>query len=344
MHARFCTTHVTGDETLEFGIFPGVFYSFYSFYSLKKKLPQLSCNVATYTDHAWSATKAKPSMIAPFDPSERYVTSWLFPPVLLACSRLLLSLYAFLTIFFIFGWDASHGHAQALRRSFSYFTDLTFWGLAFYFLVSGLHTFQYARTGLSWLGRWPRSLQAAHAVFYSTVVTFPFLVTIVYWAILYSSPWFPVVFNAWSNVWRPQILQPLLLGRTPGLISNQTSRHLLNSFFAIFEIIIPRTDPLPLIHLLFLVIILALYLALAYITHAVQGFYTYDFLDPGQGRGRVAGYVFGILAGVCVVFGLVWCCIRLRKWLTETKWHLEGKFSAKARRRNQDIEMNAALK
>lgn len=141
-------------------------------------------------------------MIVPFDPSERYVTSWLFSPVLLACSRLLLSLYAFLTIFFIFGWDGSHGHAQASRRSFSYFTDLTFWGLAFYFLFSGLHTFQYARTGQSWLARWPRSLQAAHAIFYSTVVTFPFLVTIVYWAILYSSPWFPVVYNAWSNVKR----------------------------------------------------------------------------------------------------------------------------------------------
>lgn len=139
-------------------------------------------------------------MIAPSDPSERYTTSWLFPPLLLACTRLLLSLYAFLTIFFIFGWDGSHGHAQASRRSFSYFTDLTFWGLAFYFLVSGLHTFRYARAGQSWLGRWPRPLQVAHAVFYSTVVTFPFLVTIVYWAILYSSPWFPVVFNAWSNV------------------------------------------------------------------------------------------------------------------------------------------------
>ena len=141
-------------------------------------------------------------MIVLFDPSERYVTSWLFSPVLLACLRLLLSFYAFLTIFLIFGWDDSHGHAQASRRSFSYFTDLTFWGLAFYFLFSGLHTFQYARTGQSWLARWPRSLQAAHAIFYSTVVTFPFLVTVVYWAVLYSGPWFPVVYNAWSNVKR----------------------------------------------------------------------------------------------------------------------------------------------
>lgn len=119
---------------------------------------------------------------------------------------------------------------------------------------------------------------------------------------------------------------------------------MLNALFAIFEIIIPRTDPPSLIHFLFLVIILALYLALAYITHAVQGFYTYDFLDPGRGRGRVAGYAFGILAGICVIFGLVWCLIRLRKWVTEQKWHLDGKFSARARRRDQDVEMNEGLK
>ena len=119
---------------------------------------------------------------------------------------------------------------------------------------------------------------------------------------------------------------------------------MLNSAFALFETIIPRTDPPPLFHLLFLILILALYLALAYITHATQGFYTYDFLDTSKGSGRVAGYAFGILAGICVVFGLVWCLIRLRKWVTEKKWHMEGKFSARARRRGQDVEMNEALK
>lgn len=136
----------------------------------------------------------------PFDPTDRYTTSWLLSPRLLSACRLLISLYVFTTIFFIFGWDGSHQLAQSSRRSFSYFTDLTFWGLAFYFLVSGLHTWRYARAGHSWLRVWPRPLQAAHAVFYTTVVTFPFLVTIVYWSILYSGHWFPVVFNSWSNV------------------------------------------------------------------------------------------------------------------------------------------------
>lgn len=138
----------------------------------------------------------------PFDPLDRYTTSWLLSPILLAALRLLLSLYAFVTIFVVFGWNGSHKYSQSSRRSFSYFTDLTYWAIAFYFLFSGLHTLTYATTGISWLKKWPRSLQAAHAIFYTTIVTYPFLVTIVYWVILYKSPWFPLVFNAWSNVRR----------------------------------------------------------------------------------------------------------------------------------------------
>ena len=117
----------------------------------------------------------------PFDPTERYTSSWLLPPLLLGCLRLLLSIYAFVTIFFTFGWHDTHQASQESRRSFSFFTNLTYWGLAFYFLFSALHTFSYARTGRSWLSRWPRPFQAAHAIFYTTVVTLPILVTAVFW-------------------------------------------------------------------------------------------------------------------------------------------------------------------
>ena len=136
----------------------------------------------------------------PFDPIYRYTTSWLIPPLILAILRLIFSIYAFTTIFTIFGWGGTHNLAINAGHSFSYFTNLTYWGLAFYFLVSGLHTFSYALTGKVWLQSWPRPLQAAHAIYYTTVVNFPILVTIVFWAILYRNPWFPVVFNAWSNV------------------------------------------------------------------------------------------------------------------------------------------------
>lgn len=113
----------------------------------------------------------------------------------------------------------------------------------------------------------------------------------------------------------------------------QVSQHGLNGLFALFEIIIPRTSPPPPLHLVFLIILLALYLALAYITHATEGFYPYSFLDTSKGSGRVAGYCFGILAAICVIFGVVWGLIWLRDWATR-KLGFEGRFAGPRRKGN----------
>lgn len=142
----------------------------------------------------------------PFDPSHTYTTSWLLPPLVLALIRSLFSLYAFATIFTVFGYNDSHNDAIDNRQWFSYFTHLTYVGLAFYFLFSAIHTWSYWRTGKALLQSWPRPLQALHALFYTTVVVFPFLVTIVYWGVLYKNPWFPIVENAWLNVRRLSVL------------------------------------------------------------------------------------------------------------------------------------------
>ena len=80
------------------------------------------------------------------------------------------------------------------------------------------------------------------------------------------------------------------------------------------EILLTRTSPPPPLHLAFLIFILALYLSLAYLSRATQGFYPYPFLDPNIGSGKVTGYCVGILAAVCVIFGIVWCIIWLRGW------------------------------
>lgn len=251
----------------------------------------------------------------PFDPTNRYTTSWLLSPRILGAVRLLLSVYCFVTIFFVFGWDDSHHDSLAARRSFSYFTDLTYWGLAFYFLFSSLHTLSYARTCRSWLHSWSRPLQAAHAIFCTTIITFPFLVTAVFWAILYDGHWSPVPFIAWSN----------------------TSKHALNTVFAFLEIIFPRTAPPPPLHLLVLIVLLALYLGLAYLTKASEGFYPYTFLDTSKGsQSKVAAYAFGILAAIIVIFGVIWLVVWARKWLTEGKLGMEGKLAG--RRRTKDSE------
>lgn len=200
---------------------------------------------------------------------------------------------------------------------------LTYWGLAFYFLVSAAHTLSYALTGRPLLDRFPRPLQALHSLFYTTAVVYPVVVTAVYWARLYSGTWFPEQFTAWSNL----------------------SRHALNSLFALFEILVPRTAPPPPIHMLWLIVILALYLALAYLTHATKGFYVYSFLDPNEsGKGFVVAYVFGIAVGCLVVFGVVWGLIWLRRWVTEEKLHMDGKLARQHGARDdpadRDLEMS----
>lgn len=201
---------------------------------------------------------------------------------------------------------------------------LTYWGIAFYFLASSAHTLTYAVTGRPLLERFPRPLQALHSLFYTTVVVYPFIVTIVYWARLYSGTWFPDVFGAWSNV----------------------SQHAMNSFFALFEIAVPRTDTPPPVHMLWLVVILALYLAVAYITKATKGFYVYSFLDPDvDGQGVVAGYILGIAVAALVFFGVAWGLIKLRKWVTEDKMGMDGKFAGQPspwRNPSEDLEMSGS--
>jgi hypothetical protein len=70
----------------------------------------------------------------------------------------------------------------------------------------------------------------------------------------------------------------------------------MNSVYALFEIIFPRTEPLPFLNIIPIVILLALYLALAYLTYYTQGFYTYGFLDlQKNSSGVVAAFIIGIL-------------------------------------------------
>ena len=143
----------------------------------------------------------------PFDPTHRFSTSFLLPTSVFAILRLLFSLYAFTTIFFILAWDCTHGRRAEARHWFSYFTNLSYFGLAFYFFFAGLHSLSYALRGESLVNRWPRPLQAAHSVFYTTIVVYPPLVTIVFWVILFSK-WFTVTEEAWSNVRRSEDYPP----------------------------------------------------------------------------------------------------------------------------------------
>ncbi|KAH6845319.1 hypothetical protein B0I37DRAFT_379787 [Chaetomium sp. MPI-CAGE-AT-0009] len=257
-----------------------------------------------------------------WDPTHRFETSWLLSPWVLFFCRALISLYAFTTLVFVLAWQCAHDETGcvASQASFSYFTSLTYWGLGFYFLVAAIHTFTYARTGVALLDRFPRPLQALHSAFYTTVVVYPFIVTIVFWVLLFPGTWFDQVFNGWSNV----------------------SQHALNSAFALFEVVLPRTDPPPPLHMLWLILVLALYLALAYVTYADKGFYTYSFLDSEKQGALVAAYVFGIAVGCIIVFGIVWGLIWLRRYVTETKLGKHGKFAKEGHGSSAEGDMEMA--
>jgi hypothetical protein len=212
---------------------------------------------------------------------------------------------------------------------------LCYWGISFYFLISALHTFSYAiNGGTPLLNRLPRPLQALHYLFYTTITTFPFLVTIVYWAILYSG--FSSRFTLWSNV----------------------SQHALNSVFGLFELAFSRINPSPWIHLLWLIVILACYCGLAYVTYATKHYYVYSFLNPnppdhvvtngvktnqgGVGKGAVVGYVFGIAAAIIVIFCVSKGLQTLRKWGVEKKLGMKGKFYAGRGMGSGEVELETA--
>lgn len=183
--------------------------------------------------------------------------------------------------------------------------------MGMYFLIAAIYTASYAATGRPLLDRLPRALQVVYSLYYTTIITFPFLVTVVYWAIIYQPPFPTDAFDAWKEI----------------------SQHALNSVFALFEVLVPRTDTPPLIHAFWLIIILALYLGLAYVTLATKGFYVYNFLSPSYegSRGKVAAYIIAVLVAALIAFAIVKAVIWLRLWLTERLFGMGAKNSAEDR-------------
>ncbi|KAF2826277.1 hypothetical protein CC86DRAFT_27497 [Ophiobolus disseminans] len=234
-----------------------------------------------------------------FDPNKSFVRSHLVSPLVLACIRAVLCIYSFTTITVCYTWLAHRTATISLKdvnigsytiqqsdegigQSFSFFTYLTFWSLGFYFLVSSVHTFMYAFRQRTWLHSWPKPLQLAHSLYYSTVTCFPFLVTIVFWGTM-NSGWPAGRFEQWINI----------------------SVHGLNSVFAIVEILLPATAAPPVTHLSIVLAILSIYLGLAYLTRYTQGIYVYEWLNPAHGTTSIILHVLGYAGGMLTIFVIV---------------------------------------
>ncbi|KAJ7437966.1 hypothetical protein FB451DRAFT_1570496 [Mycena latifolia] len=132
-----------------------------------------------------------PALDPTFDPAYAFVSSPLLAPSALAAVRLLLVLYA-LCIYAALVLDAAAGSG----RSFSFFTQLSYIGVAAYLVAAGVQTAGSARWGRTgyWYRGWGRGMQAAHVLLQSTVVVFPFIVTVVFWVLL-SSDTFSTTFS-----------------------------------------------------------------------------------------------------------------------------------------------------
>ncbi|PPQ74633.1 hypothetical protein CVT26_007442 [Gymnopilus dilepis] len=234
---------------------------------------------------------------AEFDREFKLVTSYLFPPKALAGIRLAVALYTLVVLVFLLIWEGVK--ELGVQSFFSYFTNLSYIGICAYFWASGVQTFFYAQNEHKTypLQQWPRFLLYLHVLLLTSVITYPILVTVVFWVLLSGPSTFASTYSTWSNI----------------------SKHALNSIFALFEILFTNVPSMPWLNLFITIIILGCYLGIAYITHATQDIYTYSFLNPRKEGAKLAAYIVGIAVGQIVIFLLVQGGLVLRQRLTQQR-------------------------
>jgi hypothetical protein len=84
---------------------------------------------------------------------------------------------------------------------------------------------------------------------------------------------------------------------------------------AVLEIILATTEPLPWTHLPVLMVILSLYLGLAYLTRATGNFWVYEWLSPQFGWWKIVLHVLGYTVAIVIIFAFVRYAIWTRNWL-----------------------------
>lgn len=97
------------------------------------------------------------------------------------------------------------------------------------------------------------------------------------------------------------------------------SVHGLNSVFAITEIILPATEPLPWNHLSVVLLVLSTYLGLSYLTRATQGFYVYEWMNPAHGNWSIVLHILGYAGGIVMLFIIARYAMVARNMLLKQK-------------------------
>ncbi|KAG0378221.1 hypothetical protein BGX24_004443 [Mortierella sp. AD032] len=221
--------------------------------------------------------------------ADRIVTSNLVRPLTLAILRGLICLYTVIVVISV--WVTAESASEYLK----FFTNLTYCGLVVYLVCSTIWSVNYLRQPLTNRAHWLKTGSPwwgyLHWLLYSTVVTYHFIVPIVYWTMLSTG----VPMNAlghWQNY----------------------SVHAIDGVFALFELCFNRHFLQP-IHSVVVAGVMLLYMFLTFVVKETKGTWVYPFLDWDQGPICVA-YYLGIAVGLFVIFFLLLALHRLRnRWL-----------------------------
>src|SRR5579859_1369109 len=125
----------------------------------------------------------------------RTVESPYIRPIYLCLIRYVFAAYTWLSFFIYFALLASQKSKFLRKQAWKLLGDIMFHsylGMAIYFTFAAYHTHIYILHKHPPLARWPKSLQLAHLVLQSTVLTFPLFCTIiyVYWTLPALPGWY----------------------------------------------------------------------------------------------------------------------------------------------------------
>ncbi|KAF9126855.1 hypothetical protein BGW39_006306 [Mortierella sp. 14UC] len=223
-----------------------------------------------------------------FEP-DRIVTSNLVRPLTLAILRGLVCLYTVIVI--VASWAIAESASEYLK----FFTNLTYFGLVVYLVCSTIWSINYLRqpptTRAHWLKTGSPWWGYLHWLLYSTVVTYHFIVPLVYWTMLNERTTMNAV-GHWKNY----------------------SVHAIDGVFALFELCFNRHFLQPR-HSFVVAGMMLLYMLLTFVVKKTKGTWVYPFLDWNQGPICVA-YYLGIAVGLFVIFFILLALHRLRnRWL-----------------------------
>ncbi|KAJ2600914.1 hypothetical protein H4R99_003169 [Coemansia sp. RSA 1722] len=195
-------------------------------------------------------------------------------------------------VFFVYtsaGWllsvilDAKDGN---MKGHFVYFTYLCYTGLLAYLAASLVHTVQVWRRGSPTLFvRMPKVLQLMHWLLFASALLYATIVSVMFWSLIYQSSDYTSTKRKWVNasvhgtniviMWADMILGAMVF-------CSHWSHPLLLCF------------------------LMALYLSLAYINEAVNGWFAYGFINYKVHKALEIPIILGILVGTAVIYYLLY--------------------------------------